>query len=153
MRISVNKNRAIQQMPIISLTKLEVGMILEVISMLEGESVPCMPCDLLVCHVLGHNAIIHLSLNEYFKMKVDNDASFDDMGSEELSIISKFTIVATEARKDSDGDIVYPFENYNGFTHEYVSLDSFQWLELKATGLRANALYSKPMQNLTIQSV
>jgi len=84
-------------------------------------------------------------LIRYYKTK-NGESLFTTEGT----MPDKIQIIATEDRRDRDGERIYNFKHYNGFEDFLHSQGRMSYNELKSTGLKDNC-QAPPMQWYTVE--
>jgi len=148
MKATIKKLRAFSQM-VNAKNTITVGSVIEVRDYVMGEY-NGNPADYLICEHQG--GILRMPLKEYFKLRVVNAPLFtlDDYG--DVEIHTKFKILSVDDRTDLNGDIVYPHAAYNGYMYEEPDEDTYEFQELKNTGINPDWAYGC-MKDYTVEII
>jgi hypothetical protein len=153
--ITLQKSRAFAQTPASSIKgkKLEAGTVIKLTTVVNGTIQGTdTPNDLIFCET--PTGMLKIPVREYMKFKFENSNAFSaENDSEEIVLNENFEVVSSEDREDRDGDLVYPSYAYKAF-QEQVDTNSFDWNELKASGLKED-LEGKitPVQDYVMRAI
>jgi len=148
MKLTVKKVRAYAQMANVQGT-ITVGTVIKVRDYMIGEY-NGRPADQLICEHQG--GILRLSVNEYFRLHFINDRLFDLDEEGNVEIHTQFEVVDIKDRTDLNGDIIYPHAAYNGYMFEEPEEDTYEFQELKDSGLNTDWTYGC-LKNYSVRTI